>query len=251
MKGQPPRRGCQRRLNIQRRAVNIPVEIELPTGGPLPEMHLTFYTADDAQRRLVTANRLLLPWARLKAREESEGPRKLPPELAGGDARRGREVFASTEAQCSKCHLVRGQGGKIGPDLSNLMHRDYASVLRDVVSPGFAVNPDYISHAVTLKDGRQLQGTLRRMLDSPGVSVMISRSPCALTVPKQPRRPRVSLDRCTGCGDCVTRIHCPAISLTTDRKCAVDLDACVGCGLCAQVCPEGAIVPEPFGIAAR
>ncbi|MGE3912350.1 MAG: thiamine pyrophosphate-dependent enzyme [Chloroflexota bacterium] len=94
----------------------------------------------------------------------------------------------------------------------------------------------------------QLQATLSRMLQTPGVSVLISRSPCALTVPKQPRRPVVHLDRCTACGDCVTRIHCPAISLSPDRQAAVDLDACVGCGLCAQVCPEGAIVPEPYGL---
>lgn len=96
-----------------------------------------------------------------------------------------------------------------------------------------------------------LQSTLSRMLQTDGVSVLISRSPCALTVPKQPRRPAVSLERCTGCGDCVTRIHCPAIGLSADRLCVVDIDLCVGCGLCAQVCPEGAIVPEPYGPGAR
>lgn len=93
----------------------------------------------------------------------------------------------------------------------------------------------------------RLQSTLSRMLRTDGVSVLISRSPCALTVPKQPRRPIVSLERCTGCGDCVTRIHCPALGLRADGKSVVDFDLCVGCGLCAQVCPEGAIVPQPYG----
>lgn len=96
----------------------------------------------------------------------------------------------------------------------------------------------------------QLQATLARMLRTEGVSVLISRSPCALTIPKQPRRPVVSLDRCNGCGDCVTRIHCPALSLSLARQCVVDVDVCVGCGLCAQVCPEGAIVPQPYGVGA-
>jgi indolepyruvate ferredoxin oxidoreductase, alpha subunit len=97
----------------------------------------------------------------------------------------------------------------------------------------------------------QVESTLARMLQTAGVSVLISRSPCALTVPKKPRRPVVNLARCTGCGACVTRIHCPALGLSADRQCVVDVDVCVGCGLCAQVCPEGAIVPEPYGPGAR
>jgi indolepyruvate ferredoxin oxidoreductase alpha subunit len=97
----------------------------------------------------------------------------------------------------------------------------------------------------------QVRATLGRMLQTEGVSVLISRSPCALTVPKQPRRPVVDLARCTGCGDCVTRIHCPALSLSAERQCVVDVAVCVGCGLCAEVCPEGAIVPRPYGPGAR
>ena len=93
----------------------------------------------------------------------------------------------------------------------------------------------------------RLQATLSRMLTTDGVSVLISRSPCALIVPKKAQRPVVSLDRCTGCGDCVTRIHCPALGLSVRRQAVVDFDLCVGCGICAQVCPEGAIVPQPYG----
>jgi indolepyruvate ferredoxin oxidoreductase, alpha subunit len=97
-------------------------------------------------------------------------------------------------------------------------------------------------------ESERLQAALSRMLTTEGVSVLISRSPCALTIPKQPRRPVVSLDLCNGCGDCVTRIHCPAIGLSSDGTCTVEYDVCVGCGLCAQVCPEGAIVPQSYGV---
>jgi indolepyruvate ferredoxin oxidoreductase alpha subunit len=93
----------------------------------------------------------------------------------------------------------------------------------------------------------QMAQVLRTFLDSPGVSMLIARSPCALTVPPQPRRPKVDLERCNGCGDCVTRIHCPAISLSpTTRKFEVQLDVCVGCGFCSTICPQGALTPVPY-----
>ena len=121
-----------------------------------------------------------------------------------------------------------------GPDESRLYSLVLGAGVRDVA----VVDPF---------ETDRLQSTLSRMLGADGVSVLISRSPCALTVPKQPRRPVVNLERCTGCGDCVTRIHCPALGLRADGKSVVDFDVCVGCGLCAQVCPEGAIVPQPYG----
>jgi indolepyruvate ferredoxin oxidoreductase, alpha subunit len=96
----------------------------------------------------------------------------------------------------------------------------------------------------------QLQSTLERMLRTPGVSVLISRSPCALTIPKRPQRPQISLARCTACGDCVTRIHCPAISLIGSGQPVIDHDLCVGCGFCAQVCPETAITARPLALGA-
>jgi putative heme-binding domain-containing protein len=87
------------------------------------------------------------------------------PELKGGDWARGRALFSGEQARCSTCHSVRGHGGRIGPDLSNLIHRDYASVLRDIHTPNAAINPDYIAYAVELRDGRVLQGAVRAEKD--------------------------------------------------------------------------------------
>ena len=60
------------------------------------------------------------------------------------------------------CHAaeptVRGEGAKIGPDLSNLVHRDYDSVLRDILEPSAALNPDYLNYAVATNDGRTFDG---------------------------------------------------------------------------------------------
>ncbi|HYH54978.1 MAG TPA: ThuA domain-containing protein, partial [Anseongella sp.] len=64
------------------------------------------------------------------------------------------------------CHSIGGEGKFIGPDLSNLIYRDYSSVLRDISDPSATINPDYLAHTVTLKDGRKLTGFMSYKKDS-------------------------------------------------------------------------------------
>lgn len=99
-----------------------------------------------------------MPWAVSRA-EPAIGPRQVP-EVAGGNWESGRKVFFGEQAQCSKCHQVGGAGGKIGPDLSNLVYRDYASVMRDITEPSAALNPDFLSYNVQLKDGETASGVV-------------------------------------------------------------------------------------------
>ncbi len=142
-------------------AERVPVEVMVPTGGGAPNLRVTWHTAEEARPRPLPLHRLLLPWA---PAERKEGPALAAadvPELKGGNWSRGRKVFFSDEAGCSRCHSMRGEGGAIGPDLSNLPHRDYHSVLRDIAEPNFAINPDYITQLVTLHDGRVLTGAVR------------------------------------------------------------------------------------------
>jgi putative heme-binding domain-containing protein len=75
------------------------------------------------------------------------------PEIAGGDWQRGKKLFFSEEPGCFKCHQAAGAGGKIGPDLSNLIYRDYPSVLKDIVEPSAAINPEHLAYNVELTDG--------------------------------------------------------------------------------------------------
>lgn len=128
-----------------------------------PELLQFWYSVDNAKTiRSLPLNRAIVPWADLKP-DALDEPIAIarPAELEGGDWARGRKLFFSEPAACFKCHSVSGQGGGIGPDLSNLVHRDYPSVMRDVTQPSFAINPDFLTYTVVLKDGRTLTGVVR------------------------------------------------------------------------------------------
>jgi putative heme-binding domain-containing protein len=131
-------------------------------GDKVLSIATSFLTNEDANPRRLPLSRVFMPWANLKpdASTEIQAIARAK-ELEGGSWARGRKLFHGEEAKCAKCHTVSGQGGAIGPDLSNLIHRDYASVLRDVVQPSFAINPDFASSVYELVDGRVVTGAAR------------------------------------------------------------------------------------------
>ncbi len=101
----------------------------------------------------------LLSWAP-KARA-SAGTDSRATAKPDGDWETGRGLFFSDPLQCAKCHRIRGEGGTAGPDLSNLIHRDVASVLRDIREPSATLHPDYVTSQVVTKDGEVIQGFVR------------------------------------------------------------------------------------------
>jgi putative heme-binding domain-containing protein len=137
----------------------VPLEISLPTGAGEAVLAATWSTAEDTRPRAWPLRRFLLPWAR-PATEAVAAAAPERPELAGGDWRRGHQVYFGAAAACSACHQVRGEGGVVGPDLTNLVHRDYASVLKDILEPSAAINPDRIAYTVKLKTGAELTGMI-------------------------------------------------------------------------------------------
>jgi putative heme-binding domain-containing protein len=148
--------------------VGEPVElgVSLPTGGVRhPQLTITFHTNEDGTERPLPLHRFILPWATATAVELSSGPLHVA-ELEGGNWGRGRRVFLSDAAGCGKCHSVAGGGAMIGPHLGNLVHRDFASVTRDIRHPSFAINPDFTTHIVHLADGRVLTGIMQTRDDS-------------------------------------------------------------------------------------
>jgi putative heme-binding domain-containing protein len=136
----------------------VPLEVALAKDAGEPTLQIAFFTNEDERPRALPLRRFLLSWAQVKAAPPVS---RAVPELEGGNWLAGQRVFFSDEAACGKCHAIRGRGGKIGPDLSNLIHRDYASVLKDIREPSAALNPDHVAYTFELTDGRVLAGVPR------------------------------------------------------------------------------------------
>jgi putative heme-binding domain-containing protein len=139
----------------------VDLAVTLQTGTrAAPGLTLSLQAAEDPVARAVPATSLILPWAPSPAPESA--PAAAPAaNLDGGDPARGEAVFFSETAKCSVCHQVRGKGGLVGPDLSNLAHRDAASIHRDITDPSAVLHPDFVPYTVALTDGRVAVGVVR------------------------------------------------------------------------------------------
>jgi putative heme-binding domain-containing protein len=144
----------------------VPIEISLANAGGPMALAVEWTTNEDNRPRPFPLRRLLLPWAGTSGKAKDALVATRPPELDGGSWARGYREFFGEKAMCSKCHTIYGRGGEIGPDLSNLIHRDYASVLRDITHPSFAINPDFLSYTVVLNDGRVVDGVVHTAGDT-------------------------------------------------------------------------------------
>ena len=131
----------------------LPLTLTLAT--PARTLAVSYATTRDPRPRALGPRRFLLPFARPAAHEDSA---RVIPEIAGGNWGAGRELFRG-QATCVTCHKIRGEGVVVGPDLSNLIHRDYASVRKDIVEPSATINPDAIGYVVQLKEDEEISGT--------------------------------------------------------------------------------------------
>lgn len=75
--------------------------------------------------------------------------------------------------------------------------------------------------------------------DTPGVSVIIYKSPC-IAVSKPGLKLSVDSDKCIGCKKCIKELGCPAI-VKDLNKVKIDKALCYGCGICKNICPVNAI----------
>jgi putative heme-binding domain-containing protein len=79
-------------------------------------------------------------------------------ENATGDRVRGATLFT---AQCAGCHRVAGQGGRMGPDLTQIGSSRSLRHLREAMTnPDADVRERYWRVAATSADGKPVQGSL-------------------------------------------------------------------------------------------
>ena len=74
-----------------------------------------------------------------------------------GDPELGKSVYASNG--CSGCHRIRGEGGRMGPDLSDIgAIRSLGHLQAAIVDPSESVLPQHWTARVTPDGGQQVSG---------------------------------------------------------------------------------------------
>ncbi len=132
--------------------------------GTVDRQHVTTFQVrqmrsfNDAQIN----TRLDLLWPELKgvsaAKEAKmvEYKQQLTSEwLAQADRQQGRLLY---QRGCANCHVLFGEGGKVGPDLTGAQRHNIDYLLENIVDPSRTVQPAFRVSTIVLSDGRVLNG---------------------------------------------------------------------------------------------
>ncbi|GMQ30261.1 c-type cytochrome [Algoriphagus confluentis] len=99
----------------------------------------------------------------------------LMADLSGRDFVRGKAMYAAT--LCQSCHTMQGEGGAIGPDLTQLGTRfSPKDILVATINPSETISDQYHATVLELKDGGSIVGKLN---DEDGQNYYISQNPFA------------------------------------------------------------------------
>jgi len=121
---------------------------------------------------------------------------------APGDAAAGERFFFG-QGNCVSCHTVRGRGGWLGPDLSDLGRRRSLSEIENALKePGRRINPGFEVVTAHLRNGESIRGLLKnqstfdvQLISLDGRIRLLSRDEVAsIDHAKEPLMPAVAAD---------------------------------------------------------
>lgn len=62
---------------------------------------------------------------------------------------------------CGQCHMLYGEGGRIGPDITGAQRQNLDYLLENITDPSAAFSPDFRLTNLEMKDGRIISGLVR------------------------------------------------------------------------------------------
>ncbi|MBG29790.1 MAG: hypothetical protein CMI31_07290 [Opitutae bacterium] len=92
------------------------------------------------------------------------------PAMKKADASRGRLIY---QRACAACHVMYGEGGKIGPELTGSNRADAEYLLLNVIDPNYDVPEGYRLVTITSKSGQVFAGNVAEEDDSKIVLTMV------------------------------------------------------------------------------
>lgn len=95
------------------------------------------------------------------------------------DSLKGRGSFGEKlfkEATCLGCHKMKGQGGAVGPELTDALKRwkgDRFGILREILEPSYKIDPKYAMKTVLDVDGKTTSGIVTAE-DKKSISILVN-----------------------------------------------------------------------------
>ncbi|MEL6107609.1 MAG: serine hydrolase [Planctomycetota bacterium] len=118
---------------------------------------------------------------------EAPSPRRAKMQFAftnKGNAQAGAKLFHDQRTKCSTCHQVGKEGGRVGPDLSNIGGKfDRPHLIDSLLYPSRQIGYGYETTIILTEDGRTISGIAKEatdshitLLDSTNKNIRVARS---------------------------------------------------------------------------
>lgn len=115
------------------------------------------------------SDRLRVLWG--DARQTTDEKRKLihdlrvtlTPKIAGSSVQNGKTLYGRS---CASCHVLFGQGTKIGPDLTGSDRKNLEYLLENIIDPSAIVAAEFRVSSFIMADGRVLNGIILEQSES-------------------------------------------------------------------------------------